>query len=245
MVNQPAAADSRLGGVERGVTPAARGRSGPCLEGLGSRRTEPDERTEWIDGRIARRGIAKQLREQNIGLTIGDATEAGHEHLHQTRCLKECRRPPSSNRQRAVELAVATRHVAGIVGGQCHGIGLLHAGESAARIAPHQTAVDLGQRGRRRLRITRRSQTLGLETEERCPQHREGGPRPLRTAADRWRHTPRARSKVGRGRQPKGLLERPGVAIVSGGVGGLFEVAGGRRRLVAVERDAAQHDQPP
>jgi hypothetical protein len=50
---------------------------------------------------------------------------------------------------------------------------------------------------------------------------------------------------MGRGRQSKGLFERPGVAVVGGGVGGFFEVAGGHRRLVAVEGDAAQHDQSP
>ena len=245
LADQPTAADGGLAGVERGVAAASGGRCDPCLEGLGPRRAQPDERTEWIDGRITRRRVAEQLREQQIGLPIGNATEAGHQHFHQPRCLKERRRASPCNRDGAVEFPIAARHITVVVGGQRHGVGLLRAGKPAAGFATHQAAVDLCQARRRRLRVACHGQSFRLKPKERCPQDWERCPRPLRTTADRWRHAPRPRGQMGRDHQPKRLLERPHIAIVCGGVGGLLEIAGGGCRLVAIKGNPSQHDQSP
>ena len=243
--DHPAAPHCGLGGIERGIAAAACGRGDPCLEGLCPRRAEPDNRTKGIHGRLARRWIAEEFREEEVGLTVGDAAKPGHQRFHQPRCLKDRRRATTRDRDRPLEFAIAADHVPRCIGGQRCGVGLLRPRETAARIAAQETPVDLGEHGSCRLCIARDGQRLRLKTEQRCPQHRECGPRPLRAASNRRWHAPCACGQMGRGRHPEGLLERARVAIVGGGVGGLLEIAGGRRRLVAVERDAAQHDQPP
>ena len=121
----------------------------------------------------------------------------------------------------------------------------MRAGKPTTGIATHEAAVNLCQARRRRLRVACHGQSFRLQPKERRPQDRERCPRPLRTAANRRWHAPRSRGQMGRGHEPKRLLERPRIAVVGGGVGGLLEIAGGGCRLVAIKGNASQHDQSP
>ena len=121
----------------------------------------------------------------------------------------------------------------------------MRAGKPTTGIATHEAAVNLCQARRRRLRVACHGQSFRLQPKERRPQDRERCPRPLRTAANRRWHAPRSRGQMGRGHEPKRLFERPRIAVVGGGVGGLLEELGRCGRLIAVERDAAEDDQPP
>ena len=146
---------------------------------------------------------------------------------------------------RLLEFPIAAHHITGVIRSHRHGIGLLAAGESAARITTQQTAVDFIQHGSRCPAISSDSQRLRLESEQRGPQHRHGVLRPLGTGMNRGWYAPRARGQMRRGRQPEGLFKGPCIAIVGGGVCGLLKRPSGHRRLIAVECDAPQHDQPP
>ena len=81
--DQPAAADGGLGGSERGIAPTASGRGDPGIEGLRPRCAEPRQRTEGIHGCVMDRRIAEQLRKEQVGLPVGDASEARHQHFHE------------------------------------------------------------------------------------------------------------------------------------------------------------------
>ena len=149
------------------------------------------------------------------------------------------------DRDGANDIGIARIRVARRVAGERRRIGGLPAAGTATEIATQQPAVDVGQRPDGRLGVAAGGKSLGLHCQKPRPQRREVAPRPFGGERQRLRHVAGAGGHVRRKREPKRLFERPHVAVVGGGVGGLLEELGRCGRLIAVERDAAEDDQPP
>ena len=242
---EPVAAESGLSGREKCIVAAARRRREPGLERLAPGRRDGGERADRIEREIARQRIAEELREQGIGLAVGDRGGAAHHEFDEPRRLEETRRTLLREGERAVELRVAGRDLTRTIGNDRRSVGGLNAARAPAEIAAQQPAVDVVERGRRGLEIAGGCKPLGLHCEQPGPQRWQIRPGPLARRAEGGRQRACARGHVGGEGQPKRLFERAGVAMIGRGVGGLLEILERRSGLVGVEGDPPQHDQAP
>ena len=142
-------------------------------------------------------------------------------------------------------MAIARRHVAARILEQRCGVGGLRPERAAAGIAPQEPAVDLLERRGSAADVARRHEAFCLNGQQPRAKNGQAPAGPVAAATDRGGHAACAGHPIGGEGPLKRLFKRSRVGEIGGGVGRLLEEFGGPLRLVGVERDPAEHDQPP